>query len=321
MKKLLSVLLLSVLSINIFAQVGDCPAQFTCTGGSYTATTDITDELNSSNQGCLASNEGTTSYWFRVCTSTAGTIQFTIAPSGNNNDYDWAVWTGSTCPPVVAPIRCSYAVSSAGPNGDNTGVNSLLNAPQTDNSEGVFGNQWVNDIIAPAGQCYIININNYGTGSNNFDISFGGTAQLQCVALPIELLYFDCYSIDNRIELRWSTSTETNSDRFEIEHSLTGVSWITIGTITAQGNSIQPYNYIYSDNIPQQGTNYYRLKMIDLDGSYTYSGITSCISKGTKIIETYYDVLGREVDSTTKGLILVRVQIGNQVTWNKIYKQ
>ncbi|MEK6828808.1 MAG: hypothetical protein AABY15_01690 [Nanoarchaeota archaeon] len=294
---------------------GDCPAQYMCVGGSFTAVTDAVDELSSSNNGCLAVNEGTTSYWVQICALTAGTIQFEIAPSGNNNDYDWAVWNGSACPPTVAPIRCSFAISVAGPGADNTGVNSTNNAPQTDNSEGAGGNQWTQDINAVAGQCFTICINNYGPGSNNFNLTFGGTATLNCSILPIELLYFvGVKEQDGRNLLKWVTASEMSNDYFSIERSDDGEMFEEINRVDGAGNSSSELSYYVYDNNPIKGYNYYRLKQVDYNGDFEYSKtivIDRSIlnEKPIKII----NYLGQEVDENYEGLRILYYEDGTAI--------
>jgi hypothetical protein len=287
--------------VGIYGQVGDCPAQYMCIGGNFTAVVDVTDELNGTNQGCLSANEGTTSYWVRICALTAGTIQFTISPSGNNNDYDWAVYNGSNCPPTAAPIRCSFAISAAGPGGDNTGVNSINNAPQTDNSEGVFGNQWTQDINTAAGNCYIISINNYGPGSNNFGLTFGGTAILDCGPLPISLLIFEGFYENNVVLLDWSTTSETNNSHFIIEKIENDFGIKEIGRVEGSGNSntVKQYNFI--DLHPSKGINYYRLIQYDINGnSETYNWISILVPEDNdKCCKEYFDLLGKPVNFET----------------------
>lgn len=281
--KFIFTIILLIISIKSFSQ-GDCPAQYVCAGGSFTAVVDVTDELNGTNNGCLAVNEGSTSYWYEICALTAGTIEFTIAPSGNNNDYDFAVWSGSTCPPTAAPVRCSFAISMAGPGGDNTGVSSANNAPQTDNSENAFGNQWVQDINAVAGQCFIININNYGTGSNNFNLTFGGTATLDCTLLPIELISFSAVESKNVVNIDWIVATQINNDRFVIERSSDGLFWEDIVTISGAGNASETMFYKHVDKNPLIGLNYYRLKQIDFNGiQQTFNIVAVNVEKIEKI--------------------------------------
>jgi len=66
---------------------------------------------------------------------------------------------------------------------------------------------------------------------------------------------------------------EANSSQFEIERSADGNAWSTIGTVKAQGSAALPTDYTYTDARMLTGSNYYRLKMVDLDGSAVYSEV------------------------------------------------
>ncbi|TDB65793.1 T9SS type A sorting domain-containing protein [Arundinibacter roseus] len=84
---------------------------------------------------------------------------------------------------------------------------------------------------------------------------------------PVSLLSFTAQKEAQTAVLSWGTAEEINSDRFEIEHSLTGKQWQKIGAVAAQGNSRQTNWYSFVDDNPANGTNLYRLRMIDKDGS------------------------------------------------------
>ena len=94
--------------------------------------------------------------------------------------------------------------------------------------------------------------------------------------LPVELLSFKAYLKSNtEVALKWSTSQEINTDRFDIQRSVDGINFITIAQTKAAGNSQLQQNYSALDNkLPAGITNlYYRLKMADLDNSFKYSNI------------------------------------------------
>jgi hypothetical protein len=101
--------------------------------------------------------------------------------------------------------------------------------------------------------------------------------------LPVLLTDLNANLSGNDVYVSWTTQTETNSDRFEIERSQDGVKWELIGTVAAKGNSSTTSNYSYTDNAPASGINYYRLKMVNIDNSYNYSEIkvvrTTAVSK------------------------------------------
>jgi hypothetical protein len=91
--------------------------------------------------------------------------------------------------------------------------------------------------------------------------------------LPVTLASFSVKKETSVALLTWQTTSETRTDRFEIEHSFNGRNWNQIMTIKAQGESTQEHTYQFVHSTPANGRNYYRLKMIDTDLSFTYSKI------------------------------------------------
>lgn len=101
----------------------------------------------------------------------------------------------------------------------------------------------------------------------------------RAIVLPLTLVNFNVYRNSKDVSLEWETSGELNVDRFEIEKSATSNLWFTIGSKSANG-TLSSNNYSFIDNQPLNGLNYYRLKMIDKDGNFTYSSIKSVIFLG-----------------------------------------
>lgn len=90
-------------------------------------------------------------------------------------------------------------------------------------------------------------------------------------ALPVELTAFQ-YSINkDNVLLSWETQSESNNYGFEIERSRDGTHFVKIGFITGNGSSNSKSLYSYTDNSLQPGDYWYRLKQVDLDGSFSYS--------------------------------------------------
>nr|WP_295921868.1 SdrD B-like domain-containing protein [uncultured Dyadobacter sp.] len=92
-------------------------------------------------------------------------------------------------------------------------------------------------------------------------------------SLPVTLISFEAKGADHSALLNWSTATETNSDRFEIERSTNGKAWTKIGTVRSHGESSSVKKYVFTDPSPFSGDNFYRLRMIDSDLTFTYSRI------------------------------------------------
>jgi F5/8 type C domain/Secretion system C-terminal sorting domain/Fibronectin type III domain len=92
--------------------------------------------------------------------------------------------------------------------------------------------------------------------------------------LPIQLLNFTASDVrDEYIFLKWQTGMEENNDHFEVERSTDATNFDKILSVKAVGNSSVTQSYSGVDNVPVNGINFYRLKQVDLDGRFTYSGI------------------------------------------------
>ena len=92
--------------------------------------------------------------------------------------------------------------------------------------------------------------------------------------LPVTLVDFHAVrQPDQTNELYWETAQEENSSYTEVQRSGDGQRFASIGKVAAAGNSSLPRNYTYTDAAPPAGNDYYRLRMVDLDGSARYSKI------------------------------------------------
>ena len=92
------------------------------------------------------------------------------------------------------------------------------------------------------------------------------------IILPV---VFGAFTIQNRNctpELNWNTLTETNADKFLIQHKNRSGNWENAGTVIARGNSTikQEYSFIFNGEIIQ-GSNYFRIMLVNKDGSTAYS--------------------------------------------------
>ncbi|PWU00170.1 MAG: hypothetical protein C5B52_09265 [Bacteroidetes bacterium] len=113
----------------------------------------------------------------------------------------------------------------------------------------------------------------------------GSTSQFSAMVvatgtLPVTLLNFDAVGAQGKVNISWSTATETNSDYFDVERSADGVHFSTVGTVNAKGNSTSVSKYSLVDGNPINGVSYYRLKEVDIDGRFTYSKVVIVRSNG-----------------------------------------
>ena len=96
-----------------------------------------------------------------------------------------------------------------------------------------------------------------------------------CEVLPVELIDFSGTYDKNKIRLIWTTASETNNDYFLIEQSKDGFNFNPLGTIKGAGTISQTRVYNFTDNMPNIGVNYYRIRQVDFDGKFEYSNIIS----------------------------------------------
>lgn len=100
-----------------------------------------------------------------------------------------------------------------------------------------------------------------------------GNALSPCGILPITLKLWNGVYRNEKTYLSWETDKGVNFSHFVVERSLDGVHYSTLGQVQASTSSALTLQYSFIDIAPAAGNNYYRLKMVDIDGRYEYSGI------------------------------------------------
>lgn len=91
--------------------------------------------------------------------------------------------------------------------------------------------------------------------------------------VPLQLLSFTGKVSGENILLNWTTTNEVNTDYFVIERSTNGLSYSNDGTIRSMNTPSTMHNYQYQVKNAVNGINYFRLKMVDKDGEFTYSKV------------------------------------------------
>lgn len=228
------------------------------------------------NVGCLLNRERN-STWMLVNIWEGGSLEFTFGGLGTQvGFYDWAMYpyNATTCPEVVAstipPVRCNWNGVSFGGTG--------LGAP----AGGHYSNYEAPlDVLAE--EQYLIYFSNWSHVNTSVPLIFGGTAVVDCrdVTLPIELLHFSATLEQASVHLEWTSATEKDADYYGIERSADLSTWQQIAKLSAAGNSVRALHYSAMDMAPLPGTSYYRLKMVDTDGSIAYSPIEAVAQQAT----------------------------------------
>ncbi len=170
------------------------------------------------------------------------------------NNYEW--------PPLDSSVTIKVT--------DGSGVVDLRMDSDTD-IDGSLEPTWPVDLICIGSQFTTEN-NLYFDGYQLLPRFYSDFVQSSNI--PVEFLNISCnLNNDNQILLIWATATETNNNGFVIERNLNDI-WSDIAFIKGKGTTTIETHYKYEDTFDQmiyKGMIKYRLKQIDLDGTYKYS--------------------------------------------------
>ncbi len=144
--------------------------------------------------------------------------------------------------------------------------------------------------------------------------------------LPLQLLSFQAQKYEDHVVLTWATANEFKNSGFEIERSADKDEFTRIGMIPAQGERGATTEYTFSDINPLSSLNYYRLKIIDINGTYTYSPIRTVIFDQYGLSLKIWpnpveDVLNMEVHGESPdGYTLMLINVTGQIVYQGIQK-
>lgn len=164
-------------------------------------------------------------------------------------------------------------------------VTNFASPPTTGVTE--VGTGKLSNVTAAAPLTYYQNTNAYadvaykknGDGTYTFYnliCNNGMAAYTTASTLPVSLTSFTAGLSNGVSKLSWTTASESNNSGFDVQRSTDGVEFASVGFVTSkavQGNSSSVINYSYEDKTVPAGTQYYRLKQIDLNGDAEYSAI------------------------------------------------
>jgi len=144
--------------------------------------------------------------------------------------------------------------------------------------------------------------------------------------LPINLLDFRARQTpENTVALDWETSQEQNSSYTEIQRGYTGKDFVTIGRVKAAGNSNLTKSYSFVDDAPLPGNAFYRLRFVDLDGSFKFSKVlvmnSAIAAKAVQVLKNpFHDHLSVRVGSTgSDQLNLTLTDLQGRIYMRRVY--
>lgn len=134
---------------------------------------------------------------------------------------------------------------------------------------------------------YVGNATN-GNNASDGDYIYSGTT---AVTLPLTLTNFTANVSGTSVALNWNTASESNSSRFVIEKSSDNQHFVPVATVDAAGSSSVLQSYSFTDEKPAyfERPTFYRLVLIDKDGSRKYSNVINVTlkAKGSFVKKLY----------------------------------
>jgi hypothetical protein len=196
-----------------------------------------------------------------------------------------------------------------------------------DGISGAWGTVIPNDL--PKGIIRIENINNSGTNLHTLNSATGiwgttstvnpagGTTPLAISSadapLPVQFKSFTATKGNDVVNLKWATATESNNKGFEVQRSVNGAKYQTVGFVRGNGNSNVVKTYSFTDAHNTTGNICYRLKQIDFNGASEFSKV-ACVNveleKTTAVVTTpnpFNGSLHIKYNSVTEGTANIQI--------------
>jgi hypothetical protein len=224
-------------------------------------------------------------------------INFRPAASTGGENYGWKCYEGSIPNPNIP--ACNPALTNHIPpvyDYDNpaSGAASVVGGYVYRGSQfpSLYGYYFAADVYS--GNLYILQPNGSGgfnafvkTGLQNFVVGFGegengalyavsqGNGTLYQVVdptlLPVVLSSFAANRVASGNELRWTVASAQNLARFTVEYSVNSSNFSDVGVVAVSRGAGVGQVYSFKHTASANSTAYYRLRMIDTDGRFSYS--------------------------------------------------
>lgn len=240
----------------------------------------------------------------RHIVATSGILQKDFGAAGS---FSFPVGDGTDYTPISLNFSGGTYTSAStdvslrtGKHPNNTSDNHYLNRYWTVNSSGMSGFSCVvtatyadgdftgteSELVSAKwnGSAWT-ELNDVNEGSNQISgtvSSFSDFTAGEPTAFPVEWLRVDAVLEGDFVRVNWSTAAEQNADFYAVERRQEGQAWASLSTVQAVGNSTQEQHYRFVDQRAPEGTLFYRLRQVDLDGQESHSPIVE-IARNPKV--------------------------------------
>lgn len=180
-----------------------------------------------------------------------GDVSTELVAYNYTDGFNWKGFAGSVCE-RTGVSRCAQVAAAAS-----------YSTPQT-------------SITFRMGYDYNYTNSNFNSQpTRQYGSRFGCFSFPQQTPLPVRLLNFSGIYRNQSVLLNWTADNEVNFSAYEVERSSNGISFESIAVKHKQGSGTNKEQYSYTDELSTTTDRifYYRLKMLDIDGKYSYSGV------------------------------------------------
>ena len=160
-------------------------------------------------------------------------------------------------------------------------TNTNLKAELIDN---YLGTRTLLSVVNPTVVSFTITDDAASKATDRFKVVFGAFGS----PTGVDAITIKASQKNNGVQVDWTSKTETDMLRYEVEKSTYGTNFVKANSTIARGNSTTPVDYNWFDTNPNMGTNFYRVKGIDKAGNVRYSEMVRVLfGKGEPSIVVY----------------------------------
>jgi hypothetical protein len=204
-----------------------------------------------------------------VVLSNIGNTTATVSWTNGNGQGRLVVGRLTTTPAIAPTDMINYLANAAYKTGDSTGTGNYIVYKGSGTTVNVTGLSLLTN--------YAFDVYEYNGSFTH--VRFNNSAATGNISTtPVKLVTFTAANNGGDGLLTWTTANEKNNTGFNVERSLDGKTFKTIGFVKGAGNSNKTLRYVYTDENVFRitgGTSkvYYRLKQVDHDGQFEYSRV------------------------------------------------
>ncbi|MBS1738623.1 MAG: T9SS type A sorting domain-containing protein [Bacteroidetes bacterium] len=116
------------------------------------------------------------------------------------------------------------------------------------------------------------------------------------IVLPVSTINFKAIEKNDKVEISWSTKSETNNRGFNVQRSIDDINFTTLSFVNSKSSLANGSSYTYIDNQPIIGNNYYRIVQVDENGKTVNSPVVNVVIKKSTAFTIFPNPVGNQLN-------------------------